>query len=146
MEIKNSEEFIEVLRTINCMGYNEFVDLFGKSLGGHICSKRGTNDKGIKFLFELDDSVLNVLYNYSITKISDRQFNHRHELTPEQLIASDCELPAKVVEFILENSAELESNSVDKVVVFETKDKFIVKYFGEHGQLKVVETKNEKEL
>lgn len=68
--IENAVEFIEVLRIINCMSYQEFVNLFGKGTGGHICSKRG-NGNGIKFLFELDTNVLNTIYDYAIKKRKD---------------------------------------------------------------------------
>lgn len=64
--------FVEVLKIINCMDHKEFCDLFGETLGSHISTKR-SQGTGIKFLFELDITTLEKLFEYACKKHEQRE-------------------------------------------------------------------------
>ena len=63
-------EFIEVCRTINCLGYHDLKKMYGEELAKHFCDK--IEDKGFNFIFELDSGNLKTLYNYVLKKIAAR--------------------------------------------------------------------------
>jgi hypothetical protein len=67
----DSRSFIEILRTINCMNFTEFVDIYGQNLAKHICGKR--HEMGIKFVFELDEENWSLLYALAVDKIERRK-------------------------------------------------------------------------
>ena len=64
-----TDQFLEILKIINCMEYKELVAIFGKDKGCLISSKR-SGGVGIKFLFELEQPAFDEICKYAIKKLN----------------------------------------------------------------------------
>ena len=64
-------EFLEFCRTINCLSYSDFQKMYHSPLLEHIWGK--FLNMRVRIIFELDEENMEILYNYTHTKIKNRE-------------------------------------------------------------------------
>ena len=71
----NLIQTIHDMRSVNCMGKQDFIRAWGKALGEHLWEKQEYHGK-IKFLFWVDDSNLETLGKYLDLTPEERRKHH----------------------------------------------------------------------